>query len=151
MAIEQYRERRLFVLLLSTIVLFVGAVAATSAANQDDSSDQKFSGAWIGSYTGPDGVGGDLKFNLRKEEKAEWQGKLTFRNQDGEHTLELKPLQIASGKLKAKAENGDMEIAIEGALHGDQLEGTYSVKPAGATDVVETGTWKVAKESAAKP
>ena len=151
MSIDTGRQRILLTLWISAVVLFAGALAAVAAQQNDSPQEQKFSGAWIGSYTSPDGVGGDLKFNLRQEEKAEWQGNLTFRNQEGDHTLELKPLQITAGKLKAKAENGEMEIAIEGELHGDRIEGTYSVKPKGATEVVETGTWKVAKETAAKP
>ena len=151
MSFDTGRQRILLTLWISAVVLFAAAAAATVTAKQSDGSqDEKFSGAWIGAYTASSGFEGALKFSFRKEEKGEWQGKLTFSNQDGDHTLDMKLLQITAGKLKAKAENGEMEIAIEGELHGDWIEGTYSVKPTGTTEVVETGTWKVAKESAAK-
>lgn len=148
MRLEKVRQRRLAILGVAAFALVSGVVAA--AKQSDGPQDQKFSGAWVGSYTNSGGVEGNLKFSLRKEEKGEWQGQVTFTNQDGEHTLELKPLQIAAGKFKAKAANEEVEIAIEGELHGERLEGTYSVKPIGATEVVESGSWKVAKEPAAK-
>lgn len=150
MCIEPVRQRPLLTLWISAMVLIVGA-AAVGAAQSDSSQDQKYSGIWIGSYTVSDGAEGSLTFSFRKEEKGEWRGTVKFTNQDGEHTLELKPLQIAAGKLKAKADLEGAEIAIEGELREDRLEGKYSVKPTGATEIAETGSWKVAKESAAKP
>jgi hypothetical protein len=73
-------------------------------------------------------------------------------NQDGEQAADFKSLQIADGKLKGKIEgpDGQVEVAIEGQLQGDKFEGTYAVSPKGSTEIVDKGTWKVAKSVAAK-
>ena len=77
---------------------------------------------------------------------------MKFVNQDGEQTADFKSPQIVDGKMKGKIESpdGQVEVTIEGQFQGDKLEGTYAVLPKGATEVVEKGTWKVAKNASAK-
>jgi hypothetical protein len=126
--------------------------AGMVAAGQESSTDaQKYIGAWAGSYTTDAGVTNKVSFSLKKDEKAQWGGTVKWANQEGEQSADFKTLQIADGKLKGTVESpdGQVDIAIEGHLEGDTLEGTYAVSPKGTTDVVERGNWKVTKQRAA--
>jgi hypothetical protein len=116
------------------------------------SGDQKYVGEWVGSYSTDGGNTDKLSYNLSKDEKGQWRGVVKWINQDGENTADFKSLQIADGKMKGKIESpdGQMEVAIEGQFQGDKLEGTYAISPKGSTEVVEKGSWKVAKSAAAK-
>lgn len=116
------------------------------------SDDHKYAGEWVGSYSTENGNTDKLSFSLGKDEKGQWRGAVKWINQDGEHTADFKSLQIADGKMKGKIEtpDGQVEVAIEGQFQGDKLEGTYAISPKGSTEVVEKGSWKVAKSAAAK-
>lgn len=149
-----FRATLLIVFSISMIASALSG-AETLAADQQasKSEDQKYAGAWVGTYSTDGGNTDKLSYIFSKDEKGQWRGTVKFTNQDGEQTGELKAVQIADGKLKAKLESpdGQAEVTIEGQFQGDQLEGTYSVSPKGSTDVVEKGTWKVAKGPTAKP
>ncbi len=116
------------------------------------SDDQKYTGLWSGSYSNEDGSTGELSYSLSKNEKGEWRGTVKWTNQNGEQTADLKSLLIADGKVKAKIESpsGDAEITIEGQFQGDKLEGWFAISPKGSTEIVEKGTWKVTRSTAAK-
>jgi hypothetical protein len=114
--------------------------------------DKKYVGEWAGSYSGSDGNTDKLFYSLSKDEKGKWRGTVKWVNQNGENKADFKLLEIADGKMKGKIEdpNGEVEVAIEGQFQGDKLEGTFAVSPKGSTEVVEKGSWKVAKSPAAK-
>ena len=116
------------------------------------SDDKKYVGEWVGSYSAGNGNTEKLSFTLSKDEKGQWRGSAKWVNQDGVQSADFKSLQISDGKMKGKIEdpNGEVEVAIEGQFQGDKLEGTFAVSPKGSTEVVEKGTWKVAKSPAAK-
>jgi len=116
------------------------------------SDDKKYLGEWVGSYNDGKGNTGKLSYILSKDEKGQWGGTVKWINQDGEQTADFKSLQIAGGKMKGKIEgpDGEVDVAIEGQFQGDKCEGTYAVSPKGSTEVVENGSWKVAKSAAAK-
>jgi hypothetical protein len=116
------------------------------------SEDQKYAGEWVGTYSVDNAYTNKLSYTLSKDEKGQWRGMMKWVNQSGDHTADLKFLQVADGKMKGKVEimDGQMETTVEGQFQGDRLEGTYAVSPKGSTEVVEKGTWKVAKSAAAK-
>ena len=116
------------------------------------SDDQKYVGEWGGSFSDGKGNTGKLSYTLSKDEKGQWRGTVRWVNQDGEQKADFKSLQIADGKMKGKIEgpDGQVEVAIEGQFQGDKWEGTYAVSPKGSTEVVENGSWKVAKSAATK-
>src|SRR5262245_17353464 len=116
------------------------------------SEDQKYAGAWVGTYIVDNGYTNKLSYTLSKDEKGQWRGTIKFTNQDGEQTADFKSLQIADGKMKGKIESPDgrVEVMIEGQFQEDKFEGTYAGSPKGSTEVVEKGTWKVARNLAAK-
>lgn len=116
------------------------------------SDDQKYAGEWAGSYSDGNGNGDKLSYTLSKDEKGQWRGTVKWVNQNGVNTADFKTLQIADGKMKGKIDdpNGEVEVAIEGQFQGDKLEGTFAVSPKGSTEVLEKGTWSVAKSAAAK-
>src|SRR5215510_16568624 len=116
------------------------------------SDDQKYVGEWAGSYSDGNGNGDKLSYTLSKDEKGQWHGTVKWISQDGEHSADLKSLQIVDGRMKGKIESpdGEVEITIEGQFQGDKLEGTYAISPKGSTEVVEKGAWKAAKSAAAK-
>ncbi|HZS07293.1 MAG TPA: hypothetical protein VFD58_20820 [Blastocatellia bacterium] len=138
--------------LMLTILPGLSAAGGSASPRGKQSDDQKYAGTWTGSYSTVDGNTGALTYILSKDEKGQWRGTVKFTNQDGEQTAEMKSLQIAEGKLKAKIEppNGEVEVTIEGTFQGEQFEGTYSVLPKGSTDVAEKGTWKVTRKPAGK-
>jgi hypothetical protein len=127
----------------------LGAETLAAGQQASRSEDQKYAGTWVGTYSTDGGNTDKLSYIFSKDEKGQWRGTVKFTNQDGEQTGELKAVQIADGKLESL--DGQAEVTIEGQFQGDQFEGTYSVSPKGSTDVVEKGTWKVAKGPAAKP
>jgi hypothetical protein len=123
------------------------------AGGQESGSDaKKYAGVWAGSFTTETGESNKLSFTFTKDEKGQWGGTAKWVNPQGDQSADLKSLQIADGKMKAKIESGDgqVEVTIEGQFQGDNLEGTYAISPKGSTEVVEKGTWKVAKSVAAK-
>jgi len=114
------------------------------------SDDQKYAGSWVGSYSVDNGYTNKISYALSKDEKGQWRGAVKFTNMDGEQTADFKSLQIVDGKMKGKIESpdGQMEVTIEGQFQGDKFEGTYAGSPKGSTEVLEKGTWKVAKSAA---
>jgi hypothetical protein len=142
----------LIVALTGMVPSFLFAAENPGAGGQGSGTDdQKYVGAWVGSYN-TDGYTEKISYTLSKDEKGQWRGTMKWINNSGEHTAELKSLQIADGKMKGKVEtpDGQAETVIEGQFQGDKLEGTYAVSPKGSTEVVEKGTWKVTKSAAAK-
>ena len=136
-----------FVIALLCAMVFVTQFQATAQkANQD------IAGTWTGSYTVDGGPSNELSYTIKKGDNDQWVGSLKFANQDGVQTADFKSLQLVDGKLKAKVAgpDGSVEVTLEGELKGDQMEGTYSVSPAGGSDVVEKGTWKVTRKPPAK-
>jgi hypothetical protein len=149
-----FRMILLIVFLILIVPLWLLAAERPTAGEQgSQSEDQKYAGTWVGSYSVDNGGTEKLSYIFSRDEKGQWRSTVKWTNQDGEQTGELKALQIAGGKLKAKLESPDgmVEVTIEGEFQGDRLEGTYSVSPKGSTEVSEKGTWKVKKSSAPKP
>jgi len=132
--------------------ILVAAENMGAGGQGSGSDDKKYVGEWVGAYEDGKGNTDKLSFNLSKDEKGQWRGTAKWVNQDGEQTADFKSLQIEGGKMKGKIEgpDGQVEFAVEGQLQGDKLEGTYAVSPKGSTEVVEKGSWKVAKSAAAK-
>jgi hypothetical protein len=151
---------KLFKVVLLIVVLTLIIPPALSAAENagaggqgSASDDQKYVGAWSGSFTTDSGSSAKLSYALKKDEKGRWAGSVYWVNQNGENTAEFITLQIADGKMKGMIESpdGQAEITIEGQFQGDKLEGTYAVSPKNSAEVVEKGTWKVARGATAKP
>jgi len=132
--------------------ILVAAENMGAGGQGSGSEDKKYVGEWAGSYNDGKGNTGKLSYTLSKDEKGRWGGTVKWINQDGEQTADFKSLQIADGKMKGKIEgpDGEVDVAIEGQFQADKLEGTYAVSPKGSTEVVENGSWKVAKSAAAK-
>jgi hypothetical protein len=143
----------LIVALTGTVPTALVAAEYPGAGGQGSGAgDQKYVGEWAGSYDDGKGNADKLSYTLSKDEKGKWRGTVKWVNQNGANTADFKSLEIADGKIKGKIEdpNGEVEVAIEGQFQGDKLEGTFAVSPKGSTEVVEKGTWKVAKSVAAK-
>jgi hypothetical protein len=144
----------LLIFALTGVVPSILAAAENPGAGgqRSGSDDKKYVGEWVGSYDDGKGNTDKLSFTLSKDEKGQWRCTAKWVNQDGEHSADFKSLQIADGKMKGKIEppDGQAEITIEGQFEVDKLEGTYAISTKGSTDVVEKGSWKVAKSVAAK-
>jgi hypothetical protein len=156
---EEFMRSKLFqvallIVALTGIVPSILFAAGNPGAGRQGggSDDQKYVGEWVGSYSTEDGYSNKLSYSLSKDEKGQWRGTMKWVNKAGDHAADFKSLQVADGMMKGKVEVGDAqaESAIEGQFQGDRLEGTYAVSPKGSTEVVEKGTWKVAKSAAAK-
>ena len=123
------------------------------------SSDQKYAGLWVGTFSSENGPKGDITYDLSKDNKGQWRGTVNFkyRNQPEEHKANLQSIQIVGGKLKANIidmpgyKGGPREARVEGQFQGDKLEGSLTISPKGSTDITNTWTWKTTKSSAAKP
>ena len=114
--------------------------------------DKKYVGEWAGSYSAGEGNTDKISYILSKDGKGQWRGTVKWINQNGENKADFKSLEIADGKMKGKIEdpNGQVEVALEGQYKGDKLEGTFEISPKGSTEVVEKGTWKLAKKKKKK-
>lgn len=145
--------RLTMLMVVSIWLLPAGLLAAanlTASRQTSNSDEQKYAGTWVGSYVTKDGVTERLSYVLRKDEKGQWRGTVKFTNPGGEQTTELQSLQIIDGKLKAKINAPDADVTLEGQFQGDHIEGSYTVSPQGSTEIVEQGTWKVSRSTAAK-
>ena len=136
-------------LIPATGLAFAQPVARSQGGSSDD---QKYAGTWAGTYTTTGGATNSFSYILRKDDKGQWGGSLKYINQEGEQVATFSSVQIADGKLKARFEapGGEVEVTLDGQFQGDRIEGTYTVKLAGSTDVVDSGTWKLTKNAAAK-
>jgi hypothetical protein len=156
---EEFMQSKLFQVVLLIIALTVVVPSILFAAENPGAGgqgsvadDKKYVGEWAGSYSTSDGNTDKISYTLDKDEKGKWRGTVKWVNQNGEQKADFKSLEIADGKMQGKIEdpNGQVEVAIEGQFQGDKLEGTYAISPKGSTEVVEKGSWKVAKSAAQK-
>jgi hypothetical protein len=156
---EEFMRSKLFSVALMIVVLAwmvpSGLLAAENpvvCGQGGGSDDQKYVGVWAGTFSTDNGDTNKLSYTFSKDEKGQWRGTVKWVNQEGEQSADLKSLQIADGKMKVKIESpdGQVEVTIEGQFQGDKLEGTYVSSRKGSTEVVEKGTWKVAKSAAVK-
>jgi hypothetical protein len=148
-----FKASSLIVVLTLMVTSVLPAVGNQAAGGQGGGSDaQKYVGVWAGSVTRANGDTHELSYLLKKDEKGEWGGTVKWANRHGEQSADFKSLQIVEGKLKGKFEDQDgrVEATIEGQFQGDKLEGTFVVYAKGSTEVVEQGSWKVAKSAEAK-
>jgi len=125
------------------------AELANSMVQGGNSDDQKYIGAWAGTFTTGNGNSNELTLTFIKDEKGKWSGKVKYTNPDGggELSADFKSLEIAGGEMKAKLDMPDREAeaTIEGKFVGNNLEGTYAITPKGSTEVAGRGSLKVAK------
>jgi hypothetical protein len=156
---EEFMRSKLFSVALMIVVLawmvpsdLLAAENPVVGGQGGGSDDQKYVGVWAGTFSTDNGDTNKLSYTFSKDEKGQWRGTVKWVNPEGEQSADLKSLQIADGKMKGKIESpdGQVEITIEGLFQGDKFEGTYAISPKGSTEVVEKGTWKVAKTAAAK-
>jgi hypothetical protein len=126
------------------LVMGTGLLAHIPASAQ---GDQTYAGKWVGTYASDGGGSGNVTYVLSKDEKGQWQGTIKYTNQDGEKTANLRGLEIAGGKFRAKLDGPDneVEVALEGEFKGNGLSGTYTVLQKSSKEVAEKGTWKTAK------
>ena len=147
---------RITPLIIITMWLISSALSAAaypgSMGQGGKSDDQKYAGTWTGTYTAENGSSNSLTYTFTKDEKGKWGGKVTYTNDNGEQTADLKSMEITAGKMTAKIESpdGQVEVLIEGKFVGNNLEGTYSVSPKGSTEVAEKGSYKASKSTAKK-
>lgn len=148
-----FQVMSLVVVLTGMVPLVLLAAENPGAGAQGSGSDaQKYVGVWAGSFTTDNGDTNKLSYTLSKDEKGQWGGTVRWVNPEGEQKADFKSLRIADGKMIGKIESpdGQVEVTIEGQFQGDKLEGTYAISPKGSTEVVEKGSWKVAKSAEAK-
>ncbi len=108
--------------------------------------DQAQAGKWVGTYTSDGGGTGNVTFTLSQDDKGLWRASVTYTNQNGDQTAEIKEIQVSASKFKGKFESPDgMEITLEGEFGEGQFSGTYTVREKGSTEIAEKGTWKTKK------
>jgi len=139
---------------------FGGAFESPVAARQGGRSGaQKYSGLWVGTFSGEKGPGGDISYTLSRDSKGQWRGALDFkyRNQPEKYKADLQSIQITGEKMKANIiempgiKGGSREARVEGQFQGERLEGSLTISPKGSTDITNTWTWKTTKSATAKP
>ena len=141
--------------ILSVSFLIIYAVAASagsvSAQKSSSSADKKYAGTWAGEWVGSDGGSGAISVTLSKDEKNQWRGSTTYVVDGNQQTSDLRSLTVEGGKFKAKVDfastDGAMDLTLEATFTEEKLEGTYTVSPKGATDVVAQWTWKTTKSA----
>jgi hypothetical protein len=121
--------------------------AATATAEAGARNEEAYAGKWVGTYASESGGSGNVTYILSKDDKGQWHGTVTYTNQEGERTAELKELAIAGTKFKAKIDSpgGESEITLEGKFGEKAFAGTYSVLDKSSGEIAEKGTWKTAK------
>ena len=155
---QPFKITLLFVFSMLLLPLALSATESPIAGKQgsrpgDQEDDQKYTGLWVGTYTGVNGDSGDVSFTLSKDDKGQWRGTVKYSNENGEQKADLLSLQITDGKMKTKIETSDgkAEATIEGQFQGDKLEGSYTISPKDTGEIGDRGTWKTTKSTAVKP
>lgn len=135
---------------LAALLLILASVFVQSLSSRAVfalSLNEDYSGTWTGSYNNDNGGSGNLSFTFTRSADGQYGGSLRFTNQDGEQTAPFKSVQIADGKFTAKIESpdGKADITIQGTIHGNQMEGTYSVVVKESGEAVDGGKWSVTR------
>lgn len=136
------------VVLMSLVAMGMSAAEKFVAGSGPTAGDdQQYAGTWVGTYNSEGGSGGNVTLTLKQDEKAQWHGTVKYTDQDGAQLAELRSLQIAGGKFKAKIDAADpaTEVTLEGEFQGAKFEGTYTVSEKGSTEILERGTWKATR------
>ncbi len=133
-----------FILVVLPIELYLPASPQPRAAAIAD--DQAQAGKWVGTFTSDSGGTGNVTFTLSQDDNGRWRASVTYTNQNGDQTAEIKEVQISGSKFKGRFESSDgMEITLEGDFVEGQFSGTYTVREKGSTEIAEKGTWKTKK------
>ncbi len=137
---------------VSVSVIFIASTCLSAAPRPDAASrsgsleDQAQAGKWVGTYTTGGGETGKVSFTLSQDDQGQWKASVTYTNQNGDQTSEIKELRVSESKFSGRFESPDgMEITLEGVFQEGQFSGTYTVREKGSTEVAEKGTWKTAK------
>jgi hypothetical protein len=102
-------------------------------------------GTYKGTYSGGSG-GGDFRLKV----SADGKGEIGFTVGGEEVASKMVSFKIDGATLTAVYEfdlqGNKLQSAIQGALKGKTIEGTYKTTVAGADDAVDQGTWKTSIE-----
>jgi len=123
------------------------ATYARQTETKKTGSDSDAVGAWSGSWEG--GSNGKFEMTIAKGPDGKLTGSLTANPAEGGgYTVKFKSVEIAGGKMTCKLDDpeGEVEIAIEGAVDPAAMKGSYSVRTKAQGEQVDTGTWQAKKK-----
>ena len=133
--------------LLSVIVVVVGAVAAVPVTGQQKAAGEEYVGRWIGTWEGS-GTG-TLELTLEKDPAGTIIGKLAVTGEPT-YTVTFKSLEFDGKKMAAKYDfppDESTEVVIVATFDGSAASGTWSARDKASGNEVATGTWTVKKKT----
>jgi hypothetical protein len=140
-----YKQAQIFLLAILLVAGLLSFAGSATLARPDDSD--AFIGTWEGSWSG--GSSGNVGMTFAKGAGGKLSGTISPKPEQGDgYTVPFKCIEVSGGKLTVKFEDpgGEVEITLVGTVEGKSAKGTYSVKPKGQDDAVDSGTWTVTRK-----
>lgn len=102
-------------------------------------------GVWVGDYTGDMGAVGYLEIQIATDSLGSVAGLARFDSGGGRMEAPLSSLVLTADSITTKILFDGAEATVEGSRTEDAAAGTYVVRPEGAEDIIDSGTWELAR------
>jgi hypothetical protein len=140
-------RHRIHVFIVLTLAGLVGLSVAPRAADTLPELTERFSGRWVGTYTG-DGAG-KVTIVLSPASDDNHQGTLSAMSDSGEaYEAVFKVLTFEGTRMRAEYDVAEGEGALEGVFEGGSASGTWSYHDSSGNS--SGGTWKMTREESSK-
>jgi hypothetical protein len=107
-----------------------------------------WAGEWTGSFFGSGGDVGMLELEFSTDTMGAPVGVARFDAGGGIQESRLQDLMLTWDSLTTALYFDGMSAEIRGARKADQAEGVYVLRPTGEGQVIDSGTWELARNAA---
>lgn len=102
-------------------------------------------GVWTGSFFGSAGDVGMLELEFSSDTAGLPVGVARFDAGGGMQEARLQDLMLTRDSVTSALYFDGMSAEIRGARQADQAEGVYMLRPTGQEQVIDSGTWELAR------
>ncbi|UCF19991.1 MAG: hypothetical protein JSU87_00850 [Gemmatimonadota bacterium] len=136
------------VLAVTLVALTVAACAILGGGGAPDPL-AGWAGVWSGSYYGSMGDAGPLELEFSTDTAGLPAGLARFDTGMGPTQAPLEALALTADSVRAMIYFEGMSAEIAGTRTEDKAEGSYVVRPEGQDEVVDSGSWEIARQPGA--
>ena len=136
--------RRLMLVL--SLAAFVGCSLFGGSGRPDPTAG--WAGVWTGQYRSSYGGSGRLEIEFSTDTAAAVVGIARFEGDYGMQRALLDSLVLTADSVRTAMRFDGLRAEIIGMRLEEAAEGNYSVRPDGGGDIVDAGSWTLAREVA---
>lgn len=130
-------------LMVLSLVAFVGCSLFGGSGKPDPTKG--WSGVWTGRYSSSYGGSGSLELELSTDTLGTVVGVARFEAGYGLQRSRLDSLVLTVDSLRTAMRFDGLRAAIVGKRLGDAADGAYTVRPGGGGEIVDAGSWTLAR------